>query len=296
MRSLVYIFYVAAESIESQRKGIVFVFYPSTCNGFDVDSILKTLPRPHERKLASKFNKALPIRPAAIHLCFPESIFFRIFRSILLLSFRSSTRFRFKTHSGQWTEFKYQLMGYGIPIDILPISQTGKIKTILLQQWIRLRKSIEAPPGMGGGQDGSGSDDSDGNRPLSASALLSAIECPNLNDVIFRTGKSYMCHPGNVMFRSLIESKLDEHFAATRKEKATIAWWIVNEVERRGGRFLKWDNRGWWTEFADREGIRYKIPTYFRDFTRNMKARRNRIMNNNVQQQQQQQRQQQQSS
>ena len=187
---------------------------------------------------------------------------------------------------GQWTELQYELMGYGIPIDILPISQTGNIKTILLQQWIRLRKSIESPPGMG--QDDFGSDDSDGNSILSASVLLSAIECPNLNDVIFRTGKSYMCHPGNVMFRSLIESKMDEHFTATRKEKAAIAWWIVNEVERRGGRFLRWDNRGWWTEFVDRSEIRYKIPTYFRDFTRNMNARRNRIIMNANQQQQQQ--------
>ena len=86
-----------------------------------------------------------------------------------------------------------------------------------------------------------------------------------------------MVHPGNVMFRSLIESKIDEHFAATRSQKAAIAWSIVREVELKGGRFLKWDNRGWWTEFEDRSEIRYKIPTYFRDFTRNNKARKQRM-------------------
>jgi hypothetical protein len=168
-------------------------------------------------------------------------------------------------------------MGYGIPIDLLPISQTGNIKKTSLLHWIRLRGMIESQQQqlqMGGiivpslvfGI----SDDSTDDDPIDA---LSAIECPNLNDVIFRTGKSYMCHPGNVMFRSLIEAKLDEHFSSTRKEKAAIAWWIVEQVEVKNGRFLKWDQRGWWTEFEDRSEIRYKIPTYFRDFSRNVKAR-----------------------
>lgn len=184
---------------------------------------------------------------------------------------------------GSWTEWQYALMGYGIPVDLLPISSTGTVKTIMLQQWMRIRKAIETPLG----QTTETTSDSD----ESSVVPLSAIECPNFNDVIFRPGKSYMCHPGNVMFRSLIESKMDEHFAATRSEKAVIAWWIVREVERKGGRFLRWDNRGWWTEFEDRSEIRYKIPTYFRDFTRNMKARRNRqiILSGNQQQAKQQQ-------
>mmetsp|Transcript_17386 Transcript_17386/g.39979 ORF Transcript_17386/g.39979 Transcript_17386/m.39979 type:complete len:197 (+) Transcript_17386:2-592(+) len=166
-------------------------------------------------------------------------------------------------------------MGFGIPIDILPLSQSGSIKTSQLQHWTWLRKIIEKSPD----QDLSSSDESDA-RSVSASDLSSAVECPNLNDVVFRMGRSYMCHPGNVMFRSLIESRLDEHVAATRKRKGEIAWSVVEEVERRGGRFLKWDTRGWWTEFESQSEIRYKIPTYFRDFTRNMKARRNRAILN----------------
>ena len=170
--------------------------------------------------------------------------------------------------SGTTTELLYQLMGYGIPIDLLPISQTGNIKRTSLLHWIRLRGMIESQQQQL--KDYGISDDITDNDPIDA---LSAIECPNLNDVIFRTGKSYMCHPGNVMFRSLIEAKLDEHFSSSRKEKAAIAWWIVEQVEMKKGRFLKWDKRGWWTEFEDRSEIRYKIPTYFRDFSRNVKAR-----------------------
>ncbi len=161
-------------------------------------------------------------------------------------------------------------MGYGIPIDLLPISPTGNVKTLMLHQWIKVRKMIESKhfSSSDSGTESSGDD--------SSSVAENAIECPNLNDVVFRPGKSYMIHPGNVMFRSLIESKLQEHFAATRSEKAAIAWSIVREVELKGGRFLKWNNRGWWAEFEDRSEIRYKIPSYFRDFTRNSKARKKR--------------------
>ena len=165
-------------------------------------------------------------------------------------------------------------MGYGIPIDLLPISPTGNIKTLMLQQWLRIRKMKESQYGQEKKDLPPGSDDSDDS---SVVPCHNAVECPNLNDVVFRPGKSYMVHPGNVMFRSLIESKIDEHFAATRSQKAAIAWSIVREVELKGGRFLKWDNRGWWTEFEDRSEIRYKIPTYFRDFTRNNKARKQRM-------------------
>ena len=91
---------VAAESVESQRKGLVLLFYPSTCT---VDSVFKTLPNPEEQKLAGKFNDAMPIRVVAIHGCFPDSLFFRMFRSIMLLSYRSHTRFRFKTHVGTYS-------------------------------------------------------------------------------------------------------------------------------------------------------------------------------------------------
>lgn len=157
-------------------------------------------------------------------------------------------------------------MGYGIPVDLLPVSPTGTVKILMHQQWIKVRKMIEegVPPK---GLKNSDSDES-------SVVPKSAIECPNLNDVVFRPGKSYMCQPGNVMFRSLIEAKMEEHYSGSRSDKAAIAWTIVHEIEERGGRFLKWDNRGWWTEFDDPSEVRYKVPTYFRDFSRKKKAKK----------------------
>jgi len=251
---LMYLMHVASENVESQKRGVIFIIISSKIS-------FSVLPSPDNQRFAQKMNDSFPIRLVAMHFCIPETMYYRMLQSIVLLSHTSETRFRYKTHFGKLTEWHYALMGYGVPPSVLPISQEGVIKTSVLQQWIRVRKSIENRS-----QD---RDDADG-------PLDQTIECPNMNDIIFRTGKSYVCHPGNVMFRSLIESKTDEHFAASRSEKAVIAWWIVREVERRGGRFLRWDSRGWWTEIKDRSEIRYKIPTYFRDFRRNMKARRNR--------------------
>jgi len=275
---LLYIFYVASESVESQRKGIVNIMFPSTSAAH---SVFKSLPGPEDLKIAERLNTSFPIRNVATHFCIPDTILFRAFRAMILVTMTANDdKFRTKTHIGQWTEWQYELMGYGIPVDLLPMSPTGNVKTQMFKQFIRLRKAIEAPSG----QNTETSSDSDD----SIIVPHSAVECPNLNDVVFRAGKSYMCHPGNVMFRSLIESKMDEHYAATKREKASIAWSIVGEIERRGGRFLKWDTRGWWTPMEDRSEIRYKIPTCFRDFSRTMKARRKRAQMDSNQQQQQQ--------
>jgi len=264
---LFYYMLVASECIETQRKGIVKICYPTVFSS----NFLGVLPGPDHRRIASKMNASYPVRLVAMHICAPDTFFFRVLRAIVIVTKHGDQKFRVVSHSGSYTEWHYQLMGYGIPIDLLPISPTGNVKTLMLLQWLKVRKMIESKHSTSNdsGTESSGDDSS-------TMAAEGAVECPNLNDVVFRPGKSYMVHPGNVMFRSSIESKMDEHFAATRSEKAAIAWSIVREVELRGGRFLKWDNRGWWTEFEDRSEIRYKIPTYFRDFKRNSKARKKR--------------------
>lgn len=265
-RIILYIFYVASESVESQRRGIAQIVYPSSISA----SLLTSLPGEEDRKLAARFNRSVPIRVVAMHICFPDTFFWRSFRAMILLS-KQEEKFRVKTHPGSWADWQYNLMGYGIPIDQLPMTATGVVKTMGLQQWIRCRKSLEL-----------GNFGSD-NRNDAIDDTAHPIECPNLYDVIFRPGKSYMCHPGNVVFFNLIESKMDEHFSVTRIEKAAIAWGIIHEVERRGGRFLKWDNRGWWTVCEDLSEIRYKIPTCFRDLRRKLIARKKRmtLMNEN---------------
>ena len=120
MRFLMYFMCVAADSVESQRRGMVLLFYPSPDSmGFDGDSMFKTLPSPNDRKLADRFNVAIPIRICAVHLCLPDTLFFRLFRSAMVLSFQSSSRLRLKTHTGTLYNHNHNHTSMGVCV--LPI-------------------------------------------------------------------------------------------------------------------------------------------------------------------------------
>lgn len=55
-------------------------------------------------------------------------------------------------------------------------------------------------------------------------------------------------HPGNVMFQSLIESRLEDHTNTSQDGKHVIEFDIIRYVRRvKRGRFLTWDNaKCWW--------------------------------------------------
>ena len=111
-------------------------------------------------------------------------------------------------------------------------------------------------------------------------AMYLAIDCPNLNDVIFRGKHACLSHPGNVMFRGLIEAKYDEHNNATTiDEKVQLTWDIVREVESKNGRFLVWDNNGCWREITNRNRTRTKVAGALKDHKRRLKARQNVAVN-----------------
>jgi hypothetical protein len=154
-------------------------------------------------------------------------------------------------------------MGYGIPIELLPVTETGNVKCKNLQQWIKVRKALERPTSS------------------ADSALLKTscqlIECPGLNDVVFRFGTSYLSHPGNVMFLGLIESKIDEHSSSSQEEKRDITWWVIEQVQNeRKGRFLAWNGKtGSWSIVIDQMQIRNKVALCFRELRKKRMAHQN---------------------
>ena len=163
---------------------------------------------------------------------------------------------------GDRTEILYELLGYGIPIELLPLTETGNVKTKNFHQWLKVRKAIESSSSPLG-------NDTNG-----------TIECPCLNDVVFRFGTSYLSHPGNVMFLGIIESKSFEHTVASQEEKKAITWWVIQQVvEKRKGRFLSWDSKlGSWSLLTDPNQVRNKVAVCFREQKKRHKARQNRQM------------------
>jgi hypothetical protein len=78
------------------------------------------------------------------------------------------------------------------------------------------------------------------------------------------------------MFRGILESFYEEHSnAASKDEKVAITWKIVEAVEQKGGRFLVWNNGGWWVELKDRAQVRAKVAVSMKDHSKRIQALRN---------------------
>ncbi len=177
-------------------------------------------------------------------------------------------------------------MGYGIPVDTIPFDEvTLTLKTKICASFIKVRRTIEAEqsnlynrnPSSGAVTEFNSSHASVSSGGSNRSSM---IECPSLYDVIFRSGKSYMSHPGNMMFRELIEHHINEHNKASQDRKKNLTWQVIEEVETKGGRFLEFNRSlGTWTELTDRAAVRHKIATYFKEFRRKMKAQQQIQMN-----------------
>jgi hypothetical protein len=89
----------------------------------------------------------------------------------------------------------------------------------------------------------------------------------------------YLFHPGNLLFRNLVEEKFEEHTnAVTQAKKVDITWWVIDEIlVRRNGRFLVWDKQtGWYTTLTNENVIRDKVAVYIREFKKRVRAMGNR--------------------
>jgi hypothetical protein len=162
--------------------------------------------------------------------------------------------------SGEGLALQYALHSYGIPVDLLPITETGNVKTKNHQRFIKVRTMLEKQNenGVGGGV---------------GTMEEVPIECPGLHDVVFRVGDSYLCHPGNAKFRGWIESTFEDYDSASKDRKVAITWMLVDEVLKTG-RFLVWDKH-WWVVLWDREKMRTKVIGAFKDQKRRLKATAN---------------------
>eukprot|EP00531_Pseudo-nitzschia_arenysensis_P018566 CAMPEP_0116131312 /NCGR_PEP_ID=MMETSP0329-20121206/8939_1 /TAXON_ID=697910 /ORGANISM="Pseudo-nitzschia arenysensis, Strain B593" /LENGTH=591 /DNA_ID=CAMNT_0003625735 /DNA_START=421 /DNA_END=2196 /DNA_ORIENTATION=+ len=267
-----YLWWVASESVETQRNGMVMVTVhnpgiadanPSTATetaalsafGDEEYEDIRGLPSLRFARIYVKCRRGMPTRLICLHTCTPDTPYYNIVRAYN--SVMVEERARLKFHVGEDIENRYKLSGYGIPLDQLPITEGGKIKNMHFKKWLLLRKNIE---NFKFDQD-----------------QESIIECPNLNDVVFRPSQSTMCHPGNVMFRGLVESKHGEHsLAPTREAKIDVTRSVMTAVRQLGGRFLVWNNQTWWTEITDEKVIYSKIAVFFRNSKVSAKAKSNR--------------------
>lgn len=223
----------------------------------------------------------VPVRMPAVHMCLPNLTWANALTSkfqMVLSNWQPRTKFHFGTH----VELRYQLQGYGVPSDAIPVTDTGNIKTANLKQWIKLRTYLESQAQQTEGDGASGDESVTSSQSIPSTTHI--VECPGSNDVIFRRGKAMTHHPGNAKFLNLIELQIFEHTMnpeTTPARRVAIEVELIRQIRQGGGRFLKWEiDKCWWVDMAggtgastnqeiDKETQR-KVHYAFRDFRKKM--------------------------
>lgn len=319
MKILLYLWVVGAEDVESQRKGMVVVSISGPNITVDEQDKNTKQQKFHQSRVTTHATvaSAVPMRPVAIHFCLPNTTIHHILAKIYGMALGNWTA-RVKFHLGQSVELRYQLKSYGIPTELIPSTDTGNVKQQNLKQWIKVREFLEKYPAVREGTASESDDAMDyeysgssmGKEYLSLMPIAThyqeeqqqrklIVECPGSSDVVFRRGKSMTYHPGNVMFQSLIEARLDEHTSANQAGKLTIVLSLIQHIQHeRGGRFLTWDSKNnWWLDMmalpatmprcnhsaffeAQELEIQSKVNYAFRDFKKKLKTQKSQQVSN----------------
>jgi hypothetical protein len=177
----------------------------------------------------------LPMRPyCSIHVCMLDTPSYQIFARIMVALTVPEIRYHHKIHTGSSCEgVVYNLLPFGIPTDLLPVTATGGVKVKELQRWLDRRKRkeqfLEQNPGV----------------------PFEKFELPGIRDVLYAKGKPYQSHLGNQEYLVQINRSLQKHERAERKEKRVIVLQVIKKMKDIKTRFLVRDQDGWWVEATE---------------------------------------------
>lgn len=226
----------AAEDEETQRSGLCTIFYFSTA--------MRLAYELHERE--PDMLQFIPLQIKGIHFCSNDPGM-KIVKALFLLAFGKQHRAKVRFHEGTHTEVQYGLMAFGIPIEALPVTYEGELKTNNHLKWISRRHIKE----------GAVSHSSD-------ESSFRGVDLPGPRDVLLGRGKTVQDHCGNFWLRNVMEPYVEVYKKTAKLEKNTLAMQVVIQIKKSGGRFLKRPSEhGWWVEVDD-EMAREKVSMIFR--------------------------------
>ncbi len=90
MKFIIYLWWVAAEDVETQRNGIVSLFWPNDL----------VFPDKRTTNEAYRVFSAVPCRITALHQCLQEGPLFQLMNAVVILSVDAETKSRMKFHKG----------------------------------------------------------------------------------------------------------------------------------------------------------------------------------------------------
>ncbi|KAL3903575.1 MAG: hypothetical protein SGILL_010393 [Bacillariaceae sp.] len=256
VRSRLFIWSILAEDVETQKKGVCGIAELRPDMFADMT----------DKEAAADYKAimdAIPMRFSAIHLIlnFPSGPMVTLIKSAVVMGlFGSQERVRTKVYEGLNTEIHYELMTYGIPVQEIPLTSGGNIKTKNLTQWIKTRRAIDNLREEG-----------------DTVAVNLIIAHPNIHDVLFSRGGNPQ-HLGNKDFHHFLASMNDRYndSSMNRDNMELIRNELVRSVAAKNGRFLQVRKEGgWWEEIFDQESVHFKINNGFYDHNRKQKAIQN---------------------
>jgi len=142
-------------------------------------------------------------------------------------------------------------MAFGIPSDQLPITLSGRIKTVNHHRSIKYQRKKEDTIQMG-------------------LPPFEGVDCPLGMDILIGlAGHNNSSHlknsPGNILYLDLIDAHFSKYEnASDTSEKTRITWIVLEELGKAGGRILVRDRRGWWL-VASADKAREKIAHGFKE-------------------------------
>ena len=201
-----------SESEEVQKRGVV--------------AIIDLLDALNSTSVGNVVRNTVPIHFAGFHMLFNNlGEYKRACVNIPLANTKTQVRIRthyFSTH----LECQRELASFGISEDCIPVTSQGEMSTQHHVAWIKKRQAIESRPA-----------------PLHSQSSVSTNAQANIqlspSDVIFGRGKFVWEHPGNVLFRSILDAYMEKYNFCNKLEKTCITEIILKTVQERSGRFLK---------------------------------------------------------
>jgi hypothetical protein len=257
-----YLSLVCATDIKNQRKGVIYVLWTENLS-------FKNIFFKNKSKMILSL---LPIRIASIHFCAKDTIARNLAKAVFVARLSTEHRLRFIYHFGESVENRYLLKGYGMPIDSFPITWTGTIKTENIKRFVNLRSNVE-------------------NNHREINTTNKIIECPYLNDILFKKGNHTPHQSGNFQFQSIVWSTYKQHLQQHQQQQQhqqkngsinndndlpltlspvisiistislkTLVPDILKKIKQDNLRVLVWDNKnGWWNCFYEESDYKKHI-------------------------------------
>lgn len=228
-RAMWYFFFQALSNEEDQRRGVVSLILNMGINA-RLEPFANLQQLLHVRTGLSK-------KISSIHYCCDNAAL-RPCAAYVCMALDKESRKRFRSHTGSYAEIAFELLTYGISIDL--IKPDGSMALNWHREWIAARKRQEQ----------------------CMARIENLILLPRRFDVLFGRGQRTREHVGNLRAVHLVEMHQSQYDNCGKLEKTKIADRIVGIIHESKGRFLR-ETEGGWVE-VEHDIARNKISHFFR--------------------------------